>query len=106
MLLRFRWPLAALTLSLVLVLVMPAPAKASACDLLNQLGACTPSETGEWPGGIAPPGSLRTRREGLPSPGSHRPTSGLRDQVPVGEERGLMLSHSVQPVPGPKRLAA
>jgi hypothetical protein len=45
MLLRFRWPLAALTLSLVLVLVMPAPAKASACDLLNQLGACTPSET-------------------------------------------------------------
>ena len=29
---------------------------------------------GEWPGGVAPPGSRRTRREGLPSPGSHRPT--------------------------------
>ncbi len=30
--------------------------------------------SGEWPGGVAPPGSRRTRREGLPSPGSHRPT--------------------------------
>ena len=30
--------------------------------------------SGEWPGGFSPPGSLRTRREGLPSPGSHRPT--------------------------------
>ena len=31
-------------------------------------------DPGEWPGGVAPPGSRRTRREGLPSPGSHRPT--------------------------------
>ncbi len=46
MLLRFRWPLAALTLSLVLVLVMPAPAKASACDLLNQLEALYPVRDG------------------------------------------------------------
>ena len=36
--------------------------------LLSQAGS------GEWPGGVAPPGSRRTRREGLPSPGSHRPT--------------------------------
>ena len=52
-------------------------------------------------GGIAPPGSRRTRREGLPSPGSHRPTLGGCDQVPVGEETGLVLSDSMEPVPGP-----
>jgi hypothetical protein len=26
-----------------------------------------------WPGGIAPPGSLRSRRDSLPSPGSSHP---------------------------------
>ncbi len=57
--------------------------------------------TGEWPGGVAPPGSRRTRREGLPSPGSHRPTWGARDQMPMGEELGLMLSDSIEPCPGP-----
>ena len=31
----------------------------------------------EWPGGIAPPGSLRTGREPLDSPGSHHPAAGL-----------------------------
>jgi len=35
---------------------------------------CLHVAPGEWPGGVAPPGSRRTRREGLPSPGSHRPT--------------------------------
>src|SRR5260370_33505776 len=55
---------------------------------------------GEWPGGITPPGSRRTRREGLPSPGSHRPTLAARDEVPVDEEPGLALTDSVQPGPG------
>lgn len=41
---RSRWPLAALALSLTLVLIAPVPARAQVCDLLNQLGACTPSE--------------------------------------------------------------
>src|SRR5271169_2233654 len=59
-----------------------------------------PRTPGEWPGGIAPPGSRRTRREGLPSPGSHRPTLGARDEVPVDEEPGLTLTDSVQPGPG------
>jgi hypothetical protein len=31
---------------------------------------------GEWPGGISPPGSLRSRREPLGSPGSHHPADG------------------------------
>jgi hypothetical protein len=45
--------------------------------------------SGEWPGGVAPPGSLRTRREPLDSPGSHRPAVGARAESPMGEETGL-----------------
>jgi hypothetical protein len=30
---------------------------------------------GEWPGGVSPPGSLRTGRDSLPSSGSHYPTA-------------------------------
>lgn len=47
---RCQWPSAALllpcalVLSLALVLVAPVPAGASACDLLDKLGACTPSD--------------------------------------------------------------
>jgi hypothetical protein len=38
-----------------------------------------------WPGGIAPLGSLRSRRDSLPSPGSSdRPSVGA-DHLPVGE---------------------
>src|ERR1022692_1582127 len=48
-----------------------------------------------------PPGSLRTRREGLPSPGSHRPTLGGRDELPVSEEPGLAPTNSAQPGPCP-----
>src|SRR5208283_313402 len=47
------------------------------------------SRSGEWPGGIAPPGSLRTRREPLDSPGSHRPAVGARTEAPVSEQVGL-----------------
>src|SRR5258708_11744966 len=71
---------------------------------------------GEWPGGIAPPGSrigdttrrltAHTRREGLPSPGSHTPTCGTRDEVPVSEESGLVLPDSFHPPPAPLGLAA
>jgi len=60
-----------------------------------------PGGPGEWPGGISPPGSLRTRREGLPSPGSHRPTLGGRDEMPVSKEPGLAPTSSTQPGPCP-----
>jgi len=56
--------------------------------------------SGEWPGGIAPPGSRRTRRKSLDLPGSHRPTLGARDEVPMSEEPGLVLTNSLQPRPG------
>ena len=59
------------------------------------------TDPGEWPGGIAPPGSLRTRREGLPSPGSHGPTLGAGNKMPMGKEHGLVLSNGGQPCPGP-----
>ena len=61
----------------------------------------TNTSSGEWPGGIAPPGSLRTRREGLPSPGSHRPTRRTCDEVPVCEKPRLSLTNSFQPGPSP-----
>jgi hypothetical protein len=51
---------------------------------------------GEWPGGVSPPGSLRTRRERLRSPGSHRPAVGPRAEPPVGEHVGL-ASEDVAP---------
>ena len=61
------------------------------------IGGLTP---GEWPGGIAPPGSRRTRRKSLNLPGSHRPTFSSRDKVPMSEELGLVLTNSLQPRPG------
>ena len=47
------------------------------------------TRSGEWPGGVSPPGSLRTRREPLGSPGSHRPAVGAHTKSPVGEQSGL-----------------
>src|SRR5215211_5537282 len=41
---------------------------------------------GESPGGVAPPGARRTRRERLRSPGSHRPAVGAHAEPPVGEQ--------------------
>jgi hypothetical protein len=39
-----------------------------------------------WPGGISPPGSLRSRRDSLPSPGSSHQLSVVgADHSPVGE---------------------
>ena len=46
---------------------------------------------GEWREGTSPSRSRRTVRDSLPSYGSHRPASGERDELPVGEERGLTL---------------
>ena len=40
------------------------------------------SARGESPGGIAPPGALRTGREPLSSSGSHHPAAGL---IPIGQ---------------------
>jgi hypothetical protein len=57
--------------------------------------------SGEWPGGIAPPGSRRTRRKSLDLPGSHRPALGVRDKMPMSKECGLVLTDSLQPRPGP-----
>ena len=51
---------------------------------------------GEWPGGIAPPGSLRTRREPLDSPGSHRPAVRARAEPPVSEQVGLASKTSTR----------
>jgi len=56
---------------------------------------------GEWSGGISPPGSLRTRREGLPSPGSHRQTFGAGDKTPMGKEGLSVPTDSSQPRPSP-----
>ena len=39
--------------------------------ILSQV--CSSGGAGKSPGGISPPGALRTRREPLDSPGSHRP---------------------------------
>jgi len=46
---------------------------------------------GEWPGGISPPGSHRTGRDGLPSSGSHRSASGETHKPLMDEEAGLAL---------------
>ena len=42
--------------------------------------------TGEWPGGISPPGSLRTGRHSLPSSGPHRPTGSESDKLRMGDK--------------------
>jgi hypothetical protein len=56
-------------------------------------------DTVGWPGGIAPPGSLGSRRDSLPSPGSsHRPVStrgptaiGRLARAPVAEARSTTV---------------
>ena len=50
---------------------------------------------GEWPGGVSPPGSLRTRREPLGSPGSHRPAVRAHEP-PVREQAGLASATSTE----------
>jgi putative transposase len=42
---------------------------------------------GESAAGVSPAADLRTRRDSLPSPGSHRRTSGHRAVLPVSEHR-------------------
>jgi len=44
---------------------------------------------GESPGGVAPSGARRTRREPLSSPGSHRPAVGARAQSAAREQARL-----------------
>jgi hypothetical protein len=44
-----------------------------------------PATSGEWPGGVSPPGSLRTGRDSLPSSGSHGSASKGWGELPVGE---------------------
>ena len=57
-----------------------------------------------WPGGISPPGSRRSRRDSLPSPGSsHQPSVGA-DQAPVNEE-GRLPNQQPRP-PAVKALGA
>src|SRR6476619_3257475 len=51
---------------------------------------------GEWREGTSPSRSRRTVRDSRPSYGSHRPASGDRDQLPVGEQRGLPVFHDGQ----------
>jgi len=51
----------------------------------------------ESAGGVSPPAALRTRREPLDSPGSCSPAGGEGDELPVGEEAGLVLVHLLQP---------
>jgi len=49
-----------------------------------------------WPGGVAPPGSLRTGRDSLPSPGScHLDRQRMCGPGPVGEESGLVHNGTV-----------
>ena len=55
--------------------------------------------------GESHPPAPRTRREGLPSPGSHKPTFGARNEMPMSEQRGLILTNSIEPRPGSKGLA-
>src|SRR5208282_6687289 len=56
-----------------------------------------------WPGGISPPGSLRSRRDDLPSPGSshpsHKPVVAV--PFPVGEQAGLSYEQPRPPCPEP-----
>jgi len=52
-----------------------------------------------WPGGIAPPGSNRSRRDSLPSPGSSHQLSERADPLPLGEQVGFPLEE-----PGPPPL--
>ena len=57
-------------------------------------------ESGEWREGTSPSRSRRTGRETLASSGPHRSAVGVWEQVPVGEETGMVLSHSSQPSSG------
>ena len=51
-----------------------------------------------WPGGIAPPGSHRSRRDSLPSPGSSHQPLERTDPLPVAEQPGYSCE---QPGPPP-----
>ena len=52
--------------------------------------------TGEWPGGISPPGSLRTVREPLDSHGSCYQL--FHASMPMSKEFRLVLCHDGQPL--------
>jgi hypothetical protein len=53
---------------------------------------------GESAGGVAPPAALRTGRDSLLSSGPHSPAGGECDEVPVGEEGGLVAVDRLQPL--------
>src|SRR5689334_24879135 len=61
--------------------------------------------TGEWPGGISPPGSRRTGQELLSSPGSHCPAFGQHAQPPVRKEFRLASCDAHQPLFSPPPVA-
>ena len=52
---------------------------------------------GESPEGVSPSGARRTVLDSLPSYGSRRSAVGGCDEVPVGEQPGLVLLNPVQP---------
>ena len=49
------------------------PVQVASSTAIVHLHVLEGDNAGEWPGGIAPPGSLRTGRDSLPSSGPHRP---------------------------------
>ena len=63
-------------------------------------------DRGESPGGVAPPGARRTRREPLSSPGSHRPAVRAHPEPPVGEQAGLASGDVSEEPACPGRAAA
>src|SRR6185437_6286284 len=74
-------------------------------QVIEALDTLTRSLTGEWPGGVSPPGSLRTGREPLDSSGSHHPVLGPHTQPPVGEEGWVTSRDVLQPSHRPEQVA-
>lgn len=73
MLPRFRLVLAVSAVSLPLMLIAPSPARAQTCELLSQLGVCSPSESGVTflpDGTISLPGGGGSAAPSLPPPPS------------------------------------
>src|SRR5271154_6257954 len=64
---------------------------------MDATGGSAGLSSGGSGGGGSPPPPLRTGRESLPSSGPHSPACGECDELPVGEQAGLVLVCLLQP---------
>src|SRR5579884_1284371 len=77
----------------------PMPAATSSIAEVSMISSVPVAAlTVGWPGGVAPPGSLRSRRDSLPSPGSSLSVQvESADPPPLGEQMGLSIDQSHPP---------